>query len=491
MSVALSSSLPPIFSQRVSPDEVSCMPRVHPRVLVGLGTAGGLLMLVGGIVWAALAGQNLPDAWFPRDRWASDVLIGVGVGAVFTALAARMFSGVPSLRRIERLIMTMLDMHAMRPHHALIFGLLAGIPEEILFRGAMQPAWGLWLTAVTFGSLHAMSVAYFLYATLAGVMLGALALWRDGLWAPIAAHTLIDILMFLLLMRRWRQQQHRAQLENASRPAKRTWRRPLRAAGSPLRIDAHAHLDHYGDLLPAALDEIAHHRILTVSVSMDVESYRQAQAIAERSPYVLATFGIHPWQAPLFADNLPALDGLIAASPMLGEIGLDTHWVEDPAHYPAQWRVFEYFLAAARDQDKIVNLHTKGAEREVLDLLRSYQVRRAIVHWYSGPLDVLDELLAWGAYFTVGVEVLHSETIRTIARRIPPERLLTETDNPGGWEWLVGEPGMPGLVKDVTRALAMLHGTDEVSLAAQVCANLAELIGDDPRLSALRQLLAD
>lgn len=489
--MALSSPLPPIFSQRVSPDDVSCMPRIHPRVLVGLGTAAGLLMLIGGIVWAALAGQNLPDAWFPRDCWARDMLIGAGVGVVFTGLAARVFSSVPSLRRVERLIVTALDMHAMRPHHALIFGLLAGIPEEILFRGAMQPAWGLWLTAVTFGSLHAMSVAYFLYATLAGVMLGALALWRDGLWAPITAHTLIDVLMFLLLMRRWRQQQHRALSEDTPHAAKRIGRAHVQAGALPLRIDAHAHLDHYGDLLPAALEEIAHHRILTVSVSMDVDSYRQAQAIAGRSPYVLATFGIHPWKAPLFADNLPALDGLIAASPMLGEIGLDTYWVEDPAHYPAQWRVFEHFLAAARDQDKIVNLHTKGAEREVLDLLRSYQVRRAIVHWYSGPLDVLDELLAWGAYFTVGVEVLHSETIRTIARRIPPERLLTETDNPGGWDWLVGEPGMPGLVKDVTRALATLCGTDEASLAAQVCANLADLIGDDPRLSVLRRLLAN
>lgn len=254
-------------------------------------------------------------------------------------------------------------------------------------------------------------------------------------------------------------------------------------------IDAHAHLDHYGDALPAALDEIARQRIVTFSVSMDVDSYRQAQAIAERSPYVLASFGIHPWEAPRFADNLPALDDLIAGSPMLGEIGLDTVWVEDPATYPAQRRVFEYFLAAAREQDKIVNLHTKGAEQEVLDLLRRYDIRRAIVHWYSGPLEVLDGLIAWGAYFTVGVEVLRSETIRTIARRVPPEQLLTETDNPGGWEWLVGERGMPRLVIDVVRALAELRRTDEETLAAQVCANLARLVGDDPRLATLQSLL--
>lgn len=255
-------------------------------------------------------------------------------------------------------------------------------------------------------------------------------------------------------------------------------------------IDAHAHLDHYGAALPAALDEIARLRILTFSVSMHAESYQQARAIAARSPYVLACFGVHPWEAPRFANDLAALDPLIDSSPMLGEIGLDTVWVEDPTTYPAQRRVFEYFLAAARRQDKIVNLHTKGAERDILDLLRRYQVRRAIVHWYSGPLDVLDELIAWGAYFTVGVEVLRSEVIRTIARRIPPEQLLTETDNPGGWEWLTGERGMPRLVQEVLRALAALRGTDEAALSAQVCANLARLIGDDPHLISLQPLLA-
>ncbi len=255
-------------------------------------------------------------------------------------------------------------------------------------------------------------------------------------------------------------------------------------------IDAHAHLDHYGEVLPLALDEIARLHILTFSVSMDVDSYQQARAIAERSPHVLACFGIHPWEAPRFAGDLSALDPLIDSSPMLGEIGLDTVWVEDPATYPAQRRVFEYFLAAAREQDKIVNLHTKGAEREVLDLLRHYEVRRAIVHWYSGPLDVLDELIAWGAYFTVGVEVLRSEAIRAIACRVPPEQLLTETDNPGGWEWLVGERGMPRLVIDVVRALAALRGTDQQTLAAQVRANLARLVGDDPRLASLQSLLA-
>lgn len=201
----------PILPRLIPPEQTPATPRLHPRVLVGLGTAGGLLMVLGGVVWAALAGQDLPEAWFPRDRWQSDILIGVTVGVVFTWIAWHAFRSVPSLRRIKRLFLAMLDMPAMRGHHALIFGLLAGIPEEILFRGAMQPAWGLLLTSVIFGALHAVTFAYFLYAALAGLLLGGLVLWRGALWAPMAAHIVIDTLMFLLLIRHWRRQRRAAQ----------------------------------------------------------------------------------------------------------------------------------------------------------------------------------------------------------------------------------------------------------------------------------------
>jgi TatD DNase family protein len=145
-------------------------------------------------------------------------------------------------------------------------------------------------------------------------------------------------------------------------------------------IDLHTHLDHYQTELPAALAEIAERPILTVSVAMDIASYQQTKMSAAHSPWVTPTFGIHPWRAYLYANHLADLDPWIAESPMLGEIGLDYVWDEKPAHYPLQRIVFAHFLAAARAQDKVVNLHTKGAEQEVLDMLRLYGVERAIVH---------------------------------------------------------------------------------------------------------------
>jgi TatD DNase family protein len=255
-------------------------------------------------------------------------------------------------------------------------------------------------------------------------------------------------------------------------------------------IDAHAHLDHYDEArVPQVLAELEIHRVLTLSVATDTAAYARACALAEGSPWIVPTFGIHPWKAPEYAHDLDALRPLIDRSPLIGEIGLDYHWVEDRAAYPAQRAVFAFFLAAAREQRKIVNLHTKGAEAEVLELLGRYGIERAIVHWYSGPLDVADALAARGALFTIGVEVHSSALIQELARRLPVELLLTETDNPGGLEWLNGEVGMPAHLPGVVEALARLRGMGSAEMQQVIRENFVRLIGGDPRLAAVEAKL--
>lgn len=252
-------------------------------------------------------------------------------------------------------------------------------------------------------------------------------------------------------------------------------------------IDAHSHLDRY-DLvgeraLASALAEITRHRIFTISNSMDLSSYRRNLEIGGMCNWVLPTFGVHPWNAPVYADTLESLNEAIEQSPMLGEVGLDFYFVEDVSAYPDQRRVFEFFLGAAREQGKIINLHTKGAEKETLQLLERYDISRAIVHWYSGPLDTFREMVARGMYFTVGIEVLYSKHIRAIAQEIPSRRLLTETDNPGGPKGLIDKPGTPVLVKNVAQGLAEARKTSVEAIVQTVQANLLELIRNDPWLT--------
>jgi TatD DNase family protein len=259
-------------------------------------------------------------------------------------------------------------------------------------------------------------------------------------------------------------------------------------------IDAHAHLDRFEHLgnggLDAALKEISQDRILTISNAMDVPSYEENLEIAGRSRLVLPIFGVHPWNALQYLGRLDELAPLIESSPMIGEVGLDHHWVKDSRQYSAQEKVLRHFLRAAKEQNKVVNLHTKGAEEEVLDLLDEFDLPRVIVHWYAGPLDVLQSLASRGVYFTVGVEVSYSAHIQRIAQLVPGAQLLTETDNPGGPKAYLGRPGSPALIREVVRGLAGVRNSSPAAVQETVRANLQRLIGDDPWVpdSFLREL---
>lgn len=254
-------------------------------------------------------------------------------------------------------------------------------------------------------------------------------------------------------------------------------------------IDAHVHLDKYDAELDAALGEIEKHQVFTIAVAMDVPSYKYSLKIAKECELVLPTFGIHPRRAPQYANRLSELGPLIEQSPAIGEIGLDFHWIKDSSEYPPQRKVLEYFLAAAREQKKIVNLHTKGAERLILDLLEKHDIERAIIHWYSGPIDILRAMAQFGAYFTVGVEAVYSDTIQAIAKEIPDHLLLTETDNPGGLKWLKGVVGMPKDIEKVVDVIAQVRNSPPESVAKTVRTNFLRLIEDDPWLENVRALL--
>ena len=257
-------------------------------------------------------------------------------------------------------------------------------------------------------------------------------------------------------------------------------------------IDAHVHLDKYGDQLDEALKQIETERIFTVATAMDAPSYLNLQEIGARSELVLPTFGIHPRRAAEYADRLPEVGRYIEMSPAIGEIGLDFHWVRDTSTYSAQRRVLEYFIAAAREQRKFVNLHTKAGEKEILDLLEKYDVKRAIIHWYSGPMDILKAMIDFGCYFTIGVEVLYSDYIKKLAQTVPDHLLLTETDNPGALRWLKknDEIGMPVAIKNVVDSIAELRQSTSAKIESFVETNFARLVANDPWLLSFSNTLA-
>lgn len=226
-------------------------------------------------------------------------------------------------------------------------------------------------------------------------------------------------------------------------------------------IDAHTHLDQYikyenGKVLEKdALEQINSNKILSLANSMDIPSYLKNLELAEKSDFIIPSFGIHPWRAEDYSQRFDELEEYIYESKMIGEIGLDFFWAEKST-FDSQVSVFEYFLQKLKYSDKIINLHSKGAESDIINMLNKYKKKRVIIHWYSGPSWELNELIKMGCYFTVGIHVKYSDVIKDIAREIPLDRLLPETDNPSGQEWLSKNIGMPYHIKEVYEELAKI-----------------------------------
>jgi TatD DNase family protein len=223
-------------------------------------------------------------------------------------------------------------------------------------------------------------------------------------------------------------------------------------------IDAHTHLDKYGSEIELALAEIEQHAIFTVSVSMEPTAYAKSKAIEKRSGWVVSTFGVHPWDAPAFHSKLETLIPLIDASPMIGEIGLDYYFVSEPEKHALQRDVFQHFARHGVSQNKILNIHSKGAEADVDRILGDIGARRVILHWYAGPLKQIPRFAEKGFYFTVGIGVLFSNRTRQIAKTIPADLLLTETDNPVGYQSLAGKLGTPSIICSVVETISELRG---------------------------------
>lgn len=113
---------------------------------------------------------------------------------------------------------------------------------------------------------------------------------------------------------------------------------------------------------------------------------------------------------------------------------------------------FRLIAKLLSSQPKFVTLHSRGAERDVLTVLKEFRVSRAVFHWYSGPLNLIDEALEDGHYFSVNPAMTESTKGQKIIACLPRERVLTETDGP--YVKIDGKPVEPADVNIVEQFLS-------------------------------------
>ena len=250
-------------------------------------------------------------------------------------------------------------------------------------------------------------------------------------------------------------------------------------------VDSHAHID--GEEYDADRDEVVERAraaglraILNVGTGDPHSgSLERAVAVAERYEDVYAAVGVHPHDARLFDESAAArIHKLVRESKRViawGEIGLDYHYDHSPRD--VQREVFAGQLRMAREAALPVVIHSREADEDTVNILRAEwgdAVAGGIMHCFGGGLEMAESVLELGFLisFAGNVTFKKAENLRQVARRVPLDRLLIETDCP----YLTpvpfrGRRNEPARVCEVARCLAELRGLETEAIGRITTSN--------------------
>ena len=139
--------------------------------------------------------------------------------------------------------------------------------------------------------------------------------------------------------------------------------------------------------------------------------------------------GFHPQAASERFEELSLFDELIDQTSYIGEIGLDFS-IDFCSSREIQLSSLRHILKSLQNKRKIISVHSRKAEKELLDLLIEYRISNVIFHWYSGPLNLIPQIIERGYYFSINEAMTQSVNGRKIISAIPRDRILTESDAP-------------------------------------------------------------
>ena len=192
--------------------------------------------------------------------------------------------------------------------------------------------------------------------------------------------------------------------------------------------DVHCHVDLYPNPLSVA-KECEQKGIYTIGMTNLPSHFNVGYQNLLHFKKVRLALGMHPLYANRHSQELQLFNTLIDKTSYIGEIGLDFSKEGLPTK-TIQLNTFEYILDKLQGKKKILSLHSRDAENEVLQLLKKYKIGSAIFHWYTGPLNLIAKICSEGYFFSINPAMIVSQRGQAIIDKIPPEHLLTESDGP-------------------------------------------------------------
>lgn len=237
-------------------------------------------------------------------------------------------------------------------------------------------------------------------------------------------------------------------------------------------VDSHCHLNHIDlslfnndleqVLKTAAAEGVEHFLCVCVALT----DFPQLCDIVKNHSEVSISAGEHPANLPLHNTLLNPEDlQCLATHPQcvaIGETGLDYFHIQDPSEQAYQRKRFKVHIDVAKQVKKPLIIHTRDAASDTIRLLQQENASEVggVMHCFSEGWDVAKQALDLGFYISFSgiITFKNAQNLRDVAKKVPLDRLLIETDSP----YLApapfrGKPNHPGLVKYVALTLSEIH----------------------------------
>mgnify|MGYP001044480044 CR=1 FL=1 len=246
-------------------------------------------------------------------------------------------------------------------------------------------------------------------------------------------------------------------------------------------VDTHAHLEDLENLDEALgrAEEVGVVAVITMGSDHETNLWALRESMRRRRGKlrVYPALGLHPWGLdPSKIDvTVQLVQQNIEEAVALGEIGLD-YWYKEARKSPEkkeqQRELFRRLLEMARKNGKPVSIHSRGAWADCVSIAMETGVEKAVFHWFSGPLKVLEELLDQGYYVSATPAAAYSKEHRDAIKRTPLDRLVLETDSTVPYR---GEPSEPAHVLKTLCAVAELKDEKQEKVAEKTTENARSL----------------
>jgi len=241
-----------------------------------------------------------------------------------------------------------------------------------------------------------------------------------------------------------------------------------------LLIDAHAHLNELEEL-EQDLEEARQQGVSAiVGVGMDLHSNQRILSAAEENPgFVFPAIGYHPWEIKKqeINETLAFVEENIERCVAIGEVGLD---YKAKVKKRLQKDVFSEMINISVQCNKTMILHCRYSHQRVFSMISDMGAKKAVFHWYVGPLDLLREIIDSGHYISATPALMYSPPHQDAVRAAPLERILLETDCPVSYQ---GRVSRPSDVRITLREVAKIKGLSPENVAERTTQNAKGLFG--------------